>query len=112
MGLADSLFVAANEIAERTVKLADGTEHVLHFRQLENSAFERYALQRSSADVDVAAMAPTNLLVLGVVNPDGTPALTLDKAKLLKRKVHQALFDALLEVNGYGKEAQAATKKD
>ena len=110
MPLNESHFISA-EVQERTVKMADGTEHVLHFRQLENTAFERFAMHSASADEDVAALASARLLVAGLVEPDGKPALTLDQAVKLKRPVMQRIVRALLEVNGYDSRSQAALGK-
>lgn len=44
----DSLFVSA-EIAEKTIRLSDGSKHVFHFRHLDNVAWEVYAAQVNSA---------------------------------------------------------------
>lgn len=96
---------SVDTIEERTVTLGDGSKRVLHFKHLPNTAFERYALWRGSDDEEVVASAAQRLVVLGVCDPDGKQALTLEQAVRLKRNVLQALFMTVLEVNGYSKKA-------
>lgn len=98
-----NLFIS-DKIEERSVELGDGTSEVLYFKHLSNTIFERYAIWTASADEDVVAIASSRLIVLGLCNSDGTPALTLNEAERLKRPVMQRVMQALLEVNGYGKK--------
>lgn len=100
--LDDSLFIS-DELAERTIELADGSKHVLFFRQLPNTAFEKYAIWCSSADEDVVAKASARLLALGLCDAEGKPAIDAERAERIKRPVMQRMVSALLEVNGYGK---------
>jgi hypothetical protein len=100
--LSDKFFIS-EKIEERSIELGDGTNEVLFFKHLPNTAFERYAIWCNSADEDVVATASARLLVMGLCEPDGTGALTLDVAERIKRPVIQKMVRALLEVNGYGK---------
>lgn len=102
----DAALFISDEIAEKEIELADGSKHVLFFKQLPNTAFEKYALWNASADEDVAAKASARLLVLGLCDADGKPALTLEQAERIKRPVMQRMFAALIDVNGYGKGKQ------
>jgi len=105
MALDQSLFIA-DGIEERTVELADGTKHVLHFKHLPNNAFERYAAWVSSDDEDVRANAAARLLAVGMCDPDGKPVMTAEQADRLKRPVMLRLMTALHEVNGFGRTEQ------
>jgi hypothetical protein len=106
--LSDKFFISA-KLEERPIELGDGSTEVLFFKHLPNTAFERYAIWCNSADEDVVARASARLLVLGLCEPDGKPAVTLEDAERIKRPVMQRLVRALLEVNGYGKPADPAT---
>lgn len=101
--LDSSLFIS-DEIAEREVELADGTKHVLHFKQLPNTAFELYALWCGSADEEVVSTASTRLLAKGLCDSNGKPVLDAEQAARLKRPVMQRMVRVLLEVNGYGQQ--------
>lgn len=105
--LSDKFFIS-KDIVERKITMADGTEEVLFFKQLPNSAFERYALWCNSSNEDVVATAGARLLVLGLCEPDGKAAVDLATAERIKRPVMLSLLSALLDVNGYGKKASDA----
>lgn len=92
-----------DKVEERSIEFADGTVDVLFFRQLPNSAFERYAIWCNSADENVVATASARLVAMGLCEPDGKPAITPEDAERIKRPVLQRIVKALLEVNGYGK---------
>lgn len=96
-----SLFIS-DEIVEKTIELADGSKHVLFFKQLPNTAFEKYAVWCSSADEDVVSMASTRLLAMSLCDPDGKPAISAEQAQRIKRPVLQRMVRALFDVNGYG----------
>lgn len=103
----DASWFVPPELEEKKVRLADGSEHVLHFRHLPNVDFESYAMQVNSADPEVAGAAAARLLAKGFCDADGKPALPFERVVMLKRPVFRALFHALLEVNTYG-EAKVA----
>lgn len=110
MALSDKFFIS-DRIEERSIELGDGSTEVLFFKHLPNTAFERYAIWCGSADEDVVATASARLVVLGLCEPDGKPAITLEQAERIKRPVMQSLVRALLEVNGYGKPADKAAEQ-
>jgi hypothetical protein len=103
--LSDSLFVS-EQLHERTVKMADGTEHVLHFREVSSAAMRRYQIAESSADEDVRVGSMAVLIAASVVNPDGTPAMTPEKAQTLKPQVTNALMGEILDLNSIGAKAK------
>lgn len=97
-------------VHERKIKLMDGSEEPMWFRELPNTAFERYAIQSNSDSEDVAALASAKLLVAGVCEPtsdDGKfrDALTLDEATRIINPVKKRMLAALLDVNGHGPSA-------
>ena len=106
MALSEGCFIP-DKIEERTVEFADGTREVVHFKHLSNTTFERFSLWANSSNEDVVATANARLLVAGVCEPDGRPALTQAQAELLKRSVARKLLAALLEVNDMGKTTAA-----
>lgn len=107
--LADRYFTH-DTIEERTVALGDGAEEVLHFKHLPNTVFERYAMWRGSADEEVVASAAARLVVLGLCEPDGAAALTIEQAVRLKPQVLQRLFLTVIDVNGWGSKGAAQGK--
>ena len=76
-----------------------------------STAFETYAMQVNSADPAVAGAAAARLLSEGLCNPDGSRALSFERASLLKRPIFRAMFHALLEVNTYDSQKVAAVGK-
>lgn len=103
----DASWFVPPEVEEKTVRLGDGSEHVLHFRHLPNTDFETYAMQVNSADPEVAGAAAARLLAKGLCDANGKPALPFERVIMLKRPVFRSMFAALLEVNTYG-EAKVA----
>lgn len=98
-------FYIPTTVEERAIKLGDGTEEVLFFRHLENTAFELFAMQSASGDEDVASKASARLLVAGLCDSEGKPVITIEQAVRIKRPIMQRMVAALLDVNGYGKAA-------
>lgn len=96
-----SLFVSA-DMHERTIKLADGTEHKLHFKEVTSSEFRRFQIAETSDDIETRIKGPATLIAASACDPDGKPALTIDQAMNLKQHVTQAMIAAILEINGYG----------
>lgn len=108
--ISDKFFID-EKIEERPIEMGDGTSETLWFKHLPNTAFERYALWCNSSDEDVVSKAGPRLLVLGVCQPDGTPALTQEQAERIKRQIMLRILAALMEVNGYGKEKKTDAGK-
>lgn len=107
----DASWFVPPELEEKKVRLADGSEHVLHFRHLPNTDFEAYAMQVNSADPEVAGGAAARLVAKGFCDAQGKPALSYERVVMLKRPVFRAIFQALLEVNTYGDAKVAARGK-
>lgn len=99
-------FFISDEIAEKEIELADGSKHILHFKQLPNTAFEKYAMWLNSADEDVVSKASVRLLVMGLCDAEGKAVVTLEQAERIKRPVLQRMAKALFEVNGYGAQGK------
>jgi hypothetical protein len=100
--LNESFFVS-NQVQEKTVKLADGSEHTLYFKELPAVEFRRFALAEQSENDDVRAMSVAKLIAASLCDADGKPALTAEKALQLKAGAMNAIFEAMLEVNGQKK---------
>jgi len=97
-----SLFVSS-EVQEKKVKLTDGSEHTLYFKELPAIEFRRFALAEQSNDDDVRATSIAKLIAASLCEADGKPAITFDKALQLKASAMNAIFEAMLEVNGQKK---------
>lgn len=96
--LPDSIF-AGSELHARQVDL--GTQVVeLWFKELPAVEFIRYHALTTSDNDDLRAGAAAKLISQSLVNPDGTQAMSHDKALTLKTKPLNAIFTAVLEVNG------------
>lgn len=95
----DSFFVS-NTLHEREIELADGSKYVLHFKELPANDFRKFYFSTQSKDDDVRSAAVCKLISMSLCNPDGKPAMTLEKAAQLKPGVEKAIFDALMSVNG------------
>ena len=82
--------------------MADGTKHVLHFRELPVVDFRRFHMAESSADEDVRASSIAKLIAASLVQPDGKPAITVKDAMRLNSAAANAIVNAILDVNGFG----------
>lgn len=103
MDLPAAFFVPAG-IEERPITLENGERHTLWFKHLPSSAFELYALWRSSQDEQTVALSTARLIAMGLCDPTGVPFLTPERADTLKRPVVLQLMDAIFDVNGYGRK--------
>ena len=97
--LPDSLFVSTR-IHPRDVTLPDGTTHALHFRELPAVEFITFSNLHRSGNEDVRAGAACRLVAAGLCEADGKPALSVERALTLKPEPLNALFEALMDVNG------------
>ncbi|MEN9903704.1 MAG: hypothetical protein RLZZ555_269 [Pseudomonadota bacterium] len=95
----DSLFVSS-ELHEREVKVGKGKSVRLHFRELSAIEFIRFHAALSGADEDAKAGAAAKLIAACVCNPDGTTAMTYEKALTLKSGALNAIFSVVMEING------------
>lgn len=101
--LNESLFVS-EKLHERTVKLPDGSEHVLHFRELPAVTFRQFHMAEQSKDEDVQAGSIARLIAASLCEPDGKPAILYAKALTLKPAAASALVTEILAVNGFGEK--------
>lgn len=106
--LSDSLFVT-DTLHKRTVELADGSKHVLHFREVSSASMRKYQLAEHSADEDVRISSMAVLIASSVMNPDGTPAMDVERAQKLKPQVTNALMREILDLNSIGATAKKAS---
>ena len=103
--LDESLFVS-DAVHERPIELPDGKKHVLHFKELPATAFRAYHLAEKSEDAEVRATAVARLIAASLCNPDGSPAMTFERACKLKPAPASAMLQAVLNVNGFGAAAK------
>lgn len=95
----ESLF-AGSEVHARMVEVAPGKTVELWFKELPGVNFVRFHQMHASQDDAIKAAAAARLVADCLCNPDGTPAMTYEKACTLKSKPLNAIFAAVLEVNG------------
>lgn len=101
-------FLVSAEIQEREVELADGSKHLLHFRELPVVEYRKFQIAEQSADPDVRSGSMAKLIAASVCEPDGSPALTYEQALQLKPGPCNALFAAILSLNGVGEKGKAS----
>jgi hypothetical protein len=94
--LDDSLF-AGSDLVTDEVDLGKG-KVTMHFREL--PATEFYACFVQPAEGGKKALSPAHLIAASLRNPDGSPAITAERAAQLKNKPFNALFNAVMRVNG------------
>ncbi|TMS58531.1 hypothetical protein MW7_007350 [Imbroritus primus] len=97
-------FFASDELYERTVMLPNGTEHVLHFKQVPAVEFRKFQLSEQSGDEKKQTESMARLIAASLCEPDGKPALTVEKALRLNTAATTALFAKVLEVNGFNQQ--------
>lgn len=97
----DALFVS-DAVVSKTVKLGDGSEHVLHFKELPAIEFRRFYLAERSGDEDKQAEAMAKLIAASLCDADGKPAVTVKQALKLKSSAMNAISTAIMEINGFG----------
>lgn len=95
--LDDSLF-ASDGLIERPVMLG-GKKTKLHFRELPATEFNACFL---AGEGDRRVLSPAHLIAAALRNPDGSPAITAERAAQLKAGPFNAIFSAALDVNGEG----------
>ena len=105
--LNDSLFVS-DAVVARQVKLADGSEHTLYFKEIPAIDFRKFYIAEQSDDEDIKATSMAKLIVASMCNQDGSPAITLKQALKLKGSAMNAIVGAVMDINGFGNEAKNA----
>lgn len=104
----DAAFFISPELHQRPVELPDGSKYTLHFRELAVSQMRAYQLAQQAEDEEVRAGAVAKLIAFSVCEPDGTPALTYEKALTLRPLAANALMAVIYALNG---EAGTQAKK-
>lgn len=95
----DSALFVSDAVQPRDVELADGSTHTLHFKEYSGTAFAKYAMAIRSEDSQTRSEAPAILIAASVCNPDGSSALTFERACRLKPGAMSAIFNKVMEVN-------------
>lgn len=95
----DKSFFVSQEIHEKEVTLADGSKHILYFKEIPAVEYQRFRLAQQSQDDSVQAGALAKLIAASLCEPGGEPAITYEQALLLKPDPMGSLFAAIMEVN-------------
>jgi len=96
--LDDDLFISDAPL-ERAVEIG-GKVRKLHFREIPAVEFMRFSRLTQEGNDDLRDGAAAKLVAASLCNPDGTPAMTYEKALTLKSGPLNALFAVVLEING------------
>lgn len=99
--LSESLFVSPT-VHARSVVLADGSEHLMHFREVSSADMRRYQIAEQSPDENVRVSSMAVLIARSLVDPDGAEAITVERAMQLKPHVTNALMREILDLNSIG----------
>jgi hypothetical protein len=99
----DNAFFVSTELHEREVELADGSKHVLYFKELPAIEFRRFALAEQSENENIKATSIAKLIAASLCEADGKMAITFEQALNLKASAMNSIFEAMLEVNGQKK---------
>ena len=102
MKLASSFFVST-EVQAREVTLPDGSKHTLHFKELPVVEFRKFHMAEASEDEETRAASIAKLIAASLVDEDGKPAITVKDAARLNSAAANAIVNAVLDVNGFGK---------
>lgn len=100
MSISEKFFVSAT-LHERTVKLPDGSEHVLHFKELPASEFRRFQIAEQSDDENQRVGSMAKLIAASLCEANGKAALSYTKALQLTSGAANALIAAVRDVNGF-----------
>lgn len=104
VGLPEEAF-AGTALHAHPVVLGDGKPRTLWFREVNAVEFRRFQLAEASDDDDVRAASVARLIACSLCNPDGTAALTTERAATLKPAVMAQLLAAVMQVNGLQRRA-------
>lgn len=99
------LFVST-EVHARTVKLPDGTEAEFYFRELPAIELRRQHIAETSPDPEVRDAAIARLISVGLVDVDGKPLLSVERAAQLKTSVAGQMVQHIMEISGFAREAE------
>lgn len=95
-------FFVADTLHKRTIKLADGSEFELSFRETTAVDFRRFLMSEKSEDEEKQSFSVAKLISQSLCDDDGKPAMTFEQAKKLKPFVANELLSVILEINGIG----------
>jgi len=101
-------FFVSTEIHKRTIELADGSKHELHFRELPVADYRKFQIAEASKDEDVRAASISRMIAASMCEADGSPAVTVEQAMNMKPHVSSRLFDVVLALGGVGKQGEAS----
>lgn len=93
-------------IEERAVALPAG-ERKLHFRKISSFDWERFVECLRSRDPDQRAVATHVLIAASLCEPDGSQAITIEKAKDLVPDAAAAIYLQALDMNRKKKADEA-----
>lgn len=99
--LSESLF-ASDKPTARTVEMPDGTKHTLYFRQLPAVEFRRFYNAENSTNEDTRVGSMAKLIAAGLCDENGKAALDYSRALKLNASATNAIFFAIMAVNGLG----------
>jgi hypothetical protein len=104
----DQTFFVSEAVHERTVRMPDGAEHTLYFREVSAVEFRKFAFAEQSGDEQVQAGSAAKLVAASLCEPDGKPAITYAQALKLKPAAMKELLAATLAVNGLDDAGKAS----
>lgn len=111
-GLFPASSFVTTDVVVRPVKMLDGSDVDVSIRMLPHSDWEVFRLQSRDPSDEKAALATSVLIAKSIIDPStGKLALELEQARRLHDKVAKALVAAILSVNGFGRDAEAAVEK-
>lgn len=99
--LPSNLFLSG-AVNKRTIQLPDGSQHELYFKEASSGVFRAY-WAAAGRDADEQELAAARLIVASLVNPDGSAAITVERAAQLRPAVVNQIIAHVLEVNGFVK---------
>ncbi len=95
-----SLFVS-DKVHAIPVKLPNGEEHVLHFRELPQKVFRKFWDDGKAQSEDAHEIASARLISEAMCNEDGTAALTFEEACTLKPAADTQILKAVMSANDF-----------
>lgn len=102
-------FMVSQTVHEKTVELPDGKKHVLFFKEMPVVEYRKFQMAEQSADEDVRAGSMAKLIAASLCEADGSPAMTYEQALRLKSAPANALFNAVISLNGIGDKEKKAS---
>lgn len=103
-GLPEEAFVGT-ALHAHPVVLGDGKPRTLWFREVNAVEFRRFQMAETSPDEDLRAASVARLIAASLCNPDGSVAITTERAMQLKPAVMGQLLAAVMQVNGFQRKA-------